>query len=267
VPFSVISSAVAIPSASGLPHAKKEFIVYESSFSDILGIMFFNFMSTNQHFGLGSFAHLGLETIEILLISVLSCVALLYLLGRIKQRVKFVPIIALLILVYGVSRQWHLPSLVIVFMFGLFLKNIDLIKHPVVNRRLMYEHYHSDIHQLHQLSAESAFLLRTFFFVIFGFTISLTELATPEVLQYGLLAFLLIALIRYAGLRGVLREAPSPEWYLLPRGLISILLYYNIAEPLKISPYESSILLFVVLATNLLMSFGLVRYRVPQANE
>ena len=41
IPLSIISSAVAIPSATGLITKNKEFIVYESTFSDILGIMIF----------------------------------------------------------------------------------------------------------------------------------------------------------------------------------------------------------------------------------
>jgi Kef-type K+ transport system membrane component KefB len=41
IPLSIISSAVAIPSATGLITKNKEFVVYESTFSDILGIMFF----------------------------------------------------------------------------------------------------------------------------------------------------------------------------------------------------------------------------------
>ena len=39
IPFSVISSAIAIPSVAGLAKKNKEFIIYESSFSDILGII------------------------------------------------------------------------------------------------------------------------------------------------------------------------------------------------------------------------------------
>ena len=39
IPLGIISSAVAIPSAMGLSSKEKEFIVYESSFSDIFGIM------------------------------------------------------------------------------------------------------------------------------------------------------------------------------------------------------------------------------------
>ena len=43
VPLSIISSAVAIPSATGLLEQDKEFVVFESTFSDILGILIFNY--------------------------------------------------------------------------------------------------------------------------------------------------------------------------------------------------------------------------------
>jgi len=44
VPLSIMSSAIIIPSVGGLMGDKKEFMVYESTFSDILGIMFFYFL-------------------------------------------------------------------------------------------------------------------------------------------------------------------------------------------------------------------------------
>ena len=48
VPFAVISSAVAIPSSSFLPPRGREFVVYESSLSDILGVLvFFSLLSSD----------------------------------------------------------------------------------------------------------------------------------------------------------------------------------------------------------------------------
>ena len=41
IPLSIISSAVVIPSASGLLTKDKEFVIYESTFSDILGVVIF----------------------------------------------------------------------------------------------------------------------------------------------------------------------------------------------------------------------------------
>ena len=44
-PLSILSSAIIIPSVSGLKEQKKEFHIYESTFSDILGIMLFYFLA------------------------------------------------------------------------------------------------------------------------------------------------------------------------------------------------------------------------------
>ena len=44
-PLSILSSAIIIPSVAGLREDKKEFHVYESTFSDILGIMMFYFLT------------------------------------------------------------------------------------------------------------------------------------------------------------------------------------------------------------------------------
>ena len=49
VPLSIMSSAIIIPSVGSLASHKKEFMIYESTFSDILGIMFFYFLKDNGH--------------------------------------------------------------------------------------------------------------------------------------------------------------------------------------------------------------------------
>ena len=43
IPLSIMSSAIIIPSVGSLSPEKREFMIYESAFSDILGIMFFYF--------------------------------------------------------------------------------------------------------------------------------------------------------------------------------------------------------------------------------
>ncbi|HNP98692.1 MAG TPA: sodium:proton antiporter, partial [Bacteroidia bacterium] len=48
VPFCVISSAIAIPSVRNLSSHNKEFVIYESSLSDIIGVLLFNFLALNE---------------------------------------------------------------------------------------------------------------------------------------------------------------------------------------------------------------------------
>ncbi len=49
IPFAIISSAIAIPSVRNMKKSYKDFITYESSLSDIYGVVFFNFITLNDN--------------------------------------------------------------------------------------------------------------------------------------------------------------------------------------------------------------------------
>ncbi|HKJ40802.1 MAG TPA: cation:proton antiporter, partial [Sunxiuqinia sp.] len=80
IPFSIMSSAIIIPSVSNLAKDKREFMIYESTFSDILGIMFFYFLIENlDATGAGQIAWaLGSNVMLTLIISVVLSCALVY---------------------------------------------------------------------------------------------------------------------------------------------------------------------------------------------
>lgn len=108
VPFSVISSAVAIPSVKNLSYRQREFVTYESSFSDIIGVMLLNFLLLSQTSVVSaSFVFLR-DTVLMALLSLLCCFGLLYLISRISHPVKFLPIISVLFLVYAIAKIYHL---------------------------------------------------------------------------------------------------------------------------------------------------------------
>jgi cell volume regulation protein A len=69
IPFAIISSSIAIPSAQNLPGEDKEFITFESSLSDIFGVLFFNFITLNDDVGIALAGTYVLEIILMLLIS------------------------------------------------------------------------------------------------------------------------------------------------------------------------------------------------------
>ncbi len=54
IPLSIISSAIVLPSVHHLGEEKKEFLIYEASFSDIIGIMVFNYIASDHELTLGS---------------------------------------------------------------------------------------------------------------------------------------------------------------------------------------------------------------------
>ena len=101
-PLSIISSAVAIPSAANLLNQDKEFVIYESTFSDILGIVIFNYSIRQAESGqpmiaIESIVGLGLQILGIVAISILITYVLFRLLQNIEHHVKFFLILSLLI--------------------------------------------------------------------------------------------------------------------------------------------------------------------------
>lgn len=263
IPLGVISSAIAIPSASALPIPRKEFIVYESSLSDIFGIVIFNFVLTNQVIGAQSFLLLGWDTLLILVLSGIFCLLLLYLLNRITHHLKFFLILAVLILVYAIGKHYHLPTLVIVLAFGLFLNNLHWIRAGWFIKNFMYDNFQKDLNQLNQLSGESAFLVRTFFFLIFGYSLNLASLASMDVFISGSIIIGLIFVIRIAFLKVFVSAAAWAEYFLAPRGLITILLFFSIPDNQRISSLTNGLLFFIILVTSLIMTIGLLSRQDP----
>jgi NhaP-type Na+/H+ or K+/H+ antiporter len=261
VPFGVISSAVAIPSTYSFSTKYREFIIYESSFSDILGIIVFNFFIHNSSIESSSFLHLGLEIFLVLFISILFCFLLLFILRNLKLQVRFILIIAILFLIYAIGKHYHLSSLLIVLLFGLFLANIEKLNFSWIHRYFLYPNFLNDFNQLHQISLEAAFLIRTFFFIIFGLTINLTEITSLKIIEYGIVITISIFLIRLVYLKYVAKFPLSPLVYMSPRGLISILLFFSIPEQYKMCDIESGILFIVIFSTSIIMTFGVLTYR------
>ena len=269
IPLAIISSAVAIPSAAGLLNREKEFVVYESTFSDILGIMIFNyairqFESNQTLISAESIVALGLQIIGVIVVSLIITYLLFQLLQKIEHHVKFFLILALLVLVYAFGKFFHLPALVTIFIFGLFLSNVKALLPGFMQRYLDLNQTEKGLHEFHILTAESTFLVKTFFFLFFGFSISLVEFSTVTPFIYGFLIFGIMLLIRYVYfIATTFKIKPSPLVYMSPRGLISILLFLQIKEVTFINTAASfideQVLLVVILASMLMMTLGTMK--------
>ncbi len=128
VPMAIISSAIVIPSIGGLKEKNREFVVYESCLSDILGIMMFYFVVGFLESGdLGgmSFSFV-LNLILTVVISVVVSLALIFLFKYVKNNVKLFLFIAILIVIYAVGKLLPLSSLILILVFGLIFKNHGL---------------------------------------------------------------------------------------------------------------------------------------------
>jgi len=269
IPLSIISSAVAIPSAAGLISKEKEFVTYESTFSDILGIMIFNyairqFESDQSLIGGTALVSLGLQILSVIVISLAITYILFRLLQQIHHHVKFFLILALLILVYAFGKLFHLPALVTIFIFGIFLSNVKSLLPQFLLNYLDIEQTEKGFHEFHILTAESTFIVRTFFFLFFGFSIEIIDFDSFSPIIYGLLIFMVMLVIRYVYLSATtLKIKPSALVYMSPRGLISILLFIQLKEVSFLntttSPIDERVLLVVILGSMLVMLLGTLK--------
>ena len=276
IPLSIISSAVAIPSASGLLTKDKEFVVYESTFSDILGIMAFNYALTQYQnqaplIGMQPLFELGFQIVGVIAISIAITYCLFQLLQQIDQHIKFFLILALLVLVYAFGKYFHLPALVTIFIFGLFLKNVTALLPQFLQKHLNIEKTHQGLHEFHLLTAESTFLVKTFFFLFFGFSISFGQFDSIMPLLYGSLILVVMIGVRYVYfLLTQFNLKPGPLMYMSPRGLISILLFLQIKDIDFISKttlIDERVLLVVILLSMFVMTFGNLKHKTPEENE
>jgi len=263
VPLSIMSSAIIIPSVSALSKDKREFMVYESTFSDILGIMLFYFLISSMK--AESVGEMGLDVLLNLSLTVLVSVAasylLIFLFQKIRTELKLFLLIAVLILLYGISKMFHLSSLLIILVFGLMLSNRNIFFPGKLRKYLDESQMSSIFDNFKMITLESSFVVRTFFFVIFGFTIILTSLINFEVWLVSILVLAVLYGVRFAWFRLVIRKNIYPDIWMAPRGLITILLFYSIPENLVVAEFNEGILLLVILASSITMAVSMIRYR------
>ena len=277
IPLSIISSAVAIPSATGLITKNKEFVVYESTFSDILGIMIFYYCIRQAEkaeplIGVEPIVTLLGQIILIIIISIAITYLLFLLIQRIEHHVKFFLILALLILAYEIGKDFlKLPSLVLIFIFGIFLSNFTNLIPKSLKRYIKTDDVKkSDLHEFHLLTAESTFLVRTFFFLFFGFSIPLDSFVEFEPYIIGATVLLIMYGVRYFYLALVLNDEESkPLLYFSPRGLITILLFLSISDYdiQKSNIVDEKVLLVIIIASMLIMIQGSIKRTKKEDEE
>lgn len=257
IPLAVISSAIAIPTARALKQSDREFVVYESSLSDILGVLFFNFIALNEVIGTVAFGALFLELIAIVVVSFVASVALAFLLSKIDHHIKFIPIILLVILVYTVAKEFHLPALILILVFGLFLGNLDELKHIKWIKKLKPDVLDAEAQRFKKLTGEATFLVRSLFFILFGYLIDTAELINTDNIIWSGLTIFLIYFVRYYQLKWSNLRLRN-LLFIAPRGLITILLYLSILPADRIPLVNKPVIIQVIVITSLLMMPGVI---------
>lgn len=271
MPLSIMSSAIIIPSVGRLIGHKKEFMVYESTFSDILGIMIFYFMlGADADAGQGSIAWgIILNILGTVLLSVIVAYVMVYLFQHLKMQVKLFLIIAVLLMLFAIGKYFHLSSLLIILAFGLVLNNTDLFFRGFLQKHFDKNAVAPILHDFHSLTLESAFLVRTFFFVVFGLSITVSSLYNIEVAVNSVVIVAIIYGVRLLTLRIFAKEHIRPEVYIAPRGLITVLLFFVLIkhDDLAIGAFDAGLLLYPILITSFVMMISLIIYRGEKVTD
>lgn len=257
IPLCIISSAIAISSVGNLNLFNKEFAIYESSLSDILGVLFFNFLALNSVINLDTVGHFGLQILIMIIISFIATAFLAFLLSRIDHHVKFAPIILLIILIFAISEVYHLPALIFIMLFGLIMGNFDELKRFKFIQRLKPGALEKEVGKFKELVIEAAFLIRSLFFLLFGFLMETEEILNPYTIEIAIGILLVIYLVRAIQLK-IFKVKLMPLLFIAPRGLITILLFLSIPEVSKIPIVNKALIIQIIVLSALIMMIGLI---------
>ncbi len=263
LPLSIISSAIVIPSTAGLDENKKEFMIYESTFSDILGIMAFYFLigSMSAESAGEVSMNLIINVFGTIIVSFIVSYVLILIFQNIRTQVKLFLLIAVLILLYSTAKLMHLSSLMIILVFGLVLQNRHIFFAGKLKNLIKEDALKEISNNFRIITLESAFIVRTFFFVIFGITITLSSLYNWKVILVSLILLTGIYALRYIVFKILSVKNFFPEIFLAPRGLITILLFYAIPQEIANERFDPGVLLFIIIASSMAMTVSLVRAR------
>ncbi len=262
MPFAVISSAVAIPSAVGLPDKAREFVVYESSLSDIIGVLvFYAWLSSGGSMDRFLASLLGGGALS-LLAAIVTALGIFFLINRIEGHIRFVPILAGLLLLYAVGKMLHLSPLILILVCGLLLNNPRLLEWNAWLKSMHRPRYDTTLSEFKGLVAELTFAVKSVFFIMLGYWTDVREMADWRVWA---IAAVMVGVI-YASRVGILKllrvgNRQQLVW-VAPRGLITVLLFITASATGKLVGFPFGAVMVVVLATALVTGQS---HRVPGA--
>ena len=266
VPLSILSSAILLPSISSVEENKREFLIYESTFSDIVGIIAFYTVlgllnPVNEK--TGDYGFIIGDLVGTTAFSIVISYFLIYVFQKLKGQAKLFLLISVLMILYAFGEMLNLSSLIIILMFGLILNNYKLFFRGVLFKLIDNEEKTLGIiEDFKTVTLESAFVIRTFFFILFGWSIQLGDLFNLNSFLIGASIVFIIFFVRSITLflfsRTIKVREITPELYLAPRGLLTILLFYAIPKGLLGTEINfEGVFLYVIIICSLIMAWTL----------
>jgi hypothetical protein len=256
IPFAVISSAVAIPSAKVLPAHPREFIVYESSLSDIIGVLvFYAWLAADGSVGKFALDLFGGGATS-LIAAVAAALGLYYLIHQLVGHVRFLPLLAALVFLYALGKQFHLSPLILVLVCGLLLNNPHLLEWNARLRAWHNDDYEQTLKEFKGLVAELTFATKSFFFLLLGYWTDVNQMLAPAAWAVAGAGLVVIYVSRFAILKLLRQPDAAILVWVAPRGLITVLLFLSAAEGGRLDGFPFGAVMLVVLITATLTAFS-----------
>lgn len=267
VPLSILSSSILLPSIDSVEENKREFLIYESTFSDIIGIIFFYTvlgLTMSKNVFVPDYGLIISNFFGTTLFSVIISFLLISVFQKLTGQAKLFLLISVLMILYAFAEMLNFSSLIIILMFGLILNNYKLFFKGILLRLIENEEkVESIIDDFKVVTLESAFVVRTFFFIIFGWSIKISDLFDLKSFVVGGTIVLIIFSVRMVTLLIFSKTTSvkniTPELFLAPRGLLTILLFYSIPRNLLPTNINfEGVFLYVIIICCLIMAWSLI---------
>ena len=249
ISVAVISSAVAIPSVAGLSESSREFVVYESSLSDIVGVLvFYAWLGSGgefRHFIPALFGGMSVSLVA----AVGAGIGILYLINRVEGHVRFLPLLAGLTLLYALGKAAHLSPLVLILVCGLLLNNTHLLARVPRLNAVMRPGYDNTLREFKSLVGELTFAVKSFFFLMLGYWTDLSAMTDWRAWAVMVACVGFIYPVRHALLRLARQPDASRLVWIAPRGLITVLLFLAAATTPGLDRFPFGAIMLLVLTT------------------
>ncbi len=262
-PFAVISSAIAIPASQLLEAHAREFVVYESSVSDIFGVLIFIALVNSGGTLRGFLTDLAGGGLLSLVLAFVCSVALVLVSTRTDAHVRYIPLLAGLFALYASGQLLHLSPLVMVLLFGLMLNNKEALDRVAALRGVAKKISPVTVGEFKVLVQELTFAVRGFFFFLLGYSTNLADFAVLRSWVAGAVILIIAYGARYVLLRLMERRLAASLAWIAPRGLVTVLLYLEAAQKVALPTYlDGTVRLVVILSATLLA----LSRRAPRAD-
>ncbi len=220
--------------------------------------MIFDFILFNESsIGLGvfKFARDGILTVVLALI---STGILGYLLHKTTYHINYVIILTFIVLIYSLAKSFHLPALLLILIFGLVLANNKFLEKEFIKRFIDFPKFRNDIGSFKKILGELTFLVRSFFFIMFGFYTQVFDLFNQENILTASIISLGIFLLRWLFFKIVLRLPAVPMVFFAPVRSDYNFAFLSSPLPVEISNsvISQAVVTLVILITILFMAIG-----------